>query len=150
MAGISGGAKLEAKLEEIAKRLKKGAVVKVGFLEGATYPDGTSVAMIAALNEFGVPSHGQPPRPAIRNMVAAKKNEWPAAVEKLLEQTDYDAEKTLTLMGEGIAGQLRQSISEIMEPPLAPSTIRRKHSEKPWIETGNLLQSVDYEVKSSG
>lgn len=146
MAGINGGDKLEARLAEIARRLKHGAVVKIGFLEGATYPDGTSVALVAALNEFGVLSRGQPPRPAFRNMIAEKKNDWPASIEKLLEANNYDAERVLMLMGEGIAGQLRQSIIDIMEPPLVPSTIKRKGFDKPWIETGNLLQSVDYEV----
>jgi len=31
----------------------KGPKLKVGFLENATYPDGTSVAMVAMINEFG-------------------------------------------------------------------------------------------------
>jgi len=63
MANIAfaGGAALEAKLREIAERAGAPKAVRVGFLEGATYPDGTPVALVAATNEFGgsvtVPAH---------------------------------------------------------------------------------------------
>jgi len=53
MSGFSGGDSIQRKLEEIAKRLGKSELLKVGFLEGATYPDGTPVAQIAAVQEFG-------------------------------------------------------------------------------------------------
>jgi hypothetical protein len=61
MGAFSGGAALEAKLREIAEKVGKANTVNVGFLEGATYPDGTPVALIAATNEYGgtvtVPEH---------------------------------------------------------------------------------------------
>lgn len=61
MGAFSGGAALEAKLREIAEKVGKARTVNVGFLEGATYPDGTPVALIAATNEYGgtvtVPEH---------------------------------------------------------------------------------------------
>jgi hypothetical protein len=47
--------------EELARRARmlKGAVAKVGFPYGKTYPDGTPVAYVAAIQEFGadVPEH---------------------------------------------------------------------------------------------
>jgi hypothetical protein len=143
---ISGGESLARRLNEIAKSVTTAATVKIGFLENAKYPDGTSVALVAALNEFGVPAHGQPPRPAFRNMVKAKSPEWPAAVAKLLKANDYDAKRTLDQAGMAIVGQLRQSIVDITDPPLAPATIARKGFDKPWIETAHLLNSVDHEV----
>jgi hypothetical protein len=148
MATITGGKKLEAELRRLAGQVAKPAMLRVGFLEGARYPDGTPVAMVAAIDEFGAPSRGQPPRPAFRNMIAAKSGEWPAAVAGLLKSNDYDAEKTLQLAGAAIAGQLRQSISTITSPPLKPATIKRKGFDKPWIETSHLLNSVDFEVKT--
>lgn len=48
-----GGEKLRAKLAEIADRVSDGNAVRVGFLEGGTYPDGTSIPMVAAVQEFG-------------------------------------------------------------------------------------------------
>lgn len=146
---ISGGAGLQAALEKIARGLKRGATVKVGFLEGATYLDGTSVSLVAAINEFGAPSRGQPPRPFFRRMIAEKSKEWPAAVEANLAATNYDVVRTLELVGQGIAGQLRQSIVDLVDPPLAPSTVARKGSSKPLVDTGHLLASVDYEVEET-
>lgn len=147
MATISGGSKLEAVLARISRGVERPATLRVGFLAGATYPDGTSVALVAAINEFGAPSRGQPPRPAFRNMVRAKRGEWPAAISGLLKANNYDAIATLQKTGEAVAGQLRQSIIAITSPPLKPSTIKRKGFDKPWIESGHLLQSVSYEVK---
>jgi hypothetical protein len=58
---FSGGEALEAKLREIAEKVGKAKTVNVGFLEGATYPDGTSVAYVALVNEYGgtakIPEH---------------------------------------------------------------------------------------------
>lgn len=146
MPRIDGGAKLHARLDEIARKLQHGGTVKVGFLEGATYPDGTRVAMVAAIQDFGAPAAGIPPRPFFRNMVREKSPGWPAALRALLKSNDYDAERALDLAGEGIAGQLRQSIVDTNDPPLAPSTIKRKGFATPLIDTGHMLASVDHEV----
>lgn len=58
---FKGGEKIEQKLREIAEKAGKANTVRVGFLEGATYPDGTPVAQIAAIQEYGgtatVPAH---------------------------------------------------------------------------------------------
>lgn len=145
---ISGGDKFEKVLAEIAHKIGPAARLRVGFLEGATYPDGKPVGMIAAIQDFGAPGAGIPPRPFFRNMIAAKSPEWPAAIAGLLKQTDYDVARALKLAGEGIAGQLRQSIIDTNTPPLAESTIRRKGFSKPLVDTGHMLNSVDYEVKT--
>ena len=83
----------------------------------------TSVAMVAAIQEFGAPRVGIPPRPFFRNMVRDKQGEWPGAIEQALKVTDYDAKKALEMVGEGVAGQLRQSIVDLMEPELSPVTL---------------------------
>ncbi len=150
MAEVSGGDALRDALDRIAKNLKRGGTVKVGFLEGATYPDGTSVPLVAAINEFGAPSRGQPPRPFFRRMIAEKSGEWPAAIEANLVATNYDTGRVLELTGAAIAGQLRQSIVDLVDPPLAASTIARKGSSKPLVDTGHMLASVEYEVESDG
>ena len=64
MAEISGGDKLENALQELAHKLGRGGEVKIGYLQNAHYPDGKSVALIGALNEFG--STRAPPRPSLR------------------------------------------------------------------------------------
>lgn len=147
---MRGGDKLRAALANMARELGSGgSTVRVGFLEGATYPNGTSVPMVAAINEFGAPSHGQPPRPFFRRMIAAKEHEWAPALALQLKAMNYDAGRALDRIGEGIAGQLKQSIVDLVDPPLAPSTIARKGFPKPLIDKGVLLQSVSHEVVTS-
>ena len=147
MATIRGGEKFEAAMADLARRLGRPATLKVGFLGNATYPDGKPVAMIAAINEYGAPSRGQPPRPFFRRMINAKQGEWPAAIAGVLQAQGNDVEKALDIAGAAIAGQLRQSIVDLVDPPLAPSTIARKGFDKPLIDTSHMLKSVDHEVK---
>jgi hypothetical protein len=147
MATISGGDKLERALLEMARQVSKPATLRVGFLGNATYPDGKSVALIAALNEFG--TSRQPPRPYFRNMIAQRSPGWPAAIAVNLRANNYDAERSLDDVGQAIAGQLQQSIRDLTSPPLSPVTIAKKGFDKPLIETGQMLNSVGYEVNSS-
>lgn len=118
--------------------------VSVGFLEGSTYPDGTSVPTVAASQEFGTPTI--PPRPFFRSMISAKKSEWGPALALQLRRTNLDVEKSLRRVGEGIKGQLQQSILDTNSPPLAESTIKAKGFDKPLIDTAVMLRSADYRV----
>lgn len=147
MANLDTGRELNRALDEIARRLRRASYVKVGFLEKATYSDGTPVAMIAAIQDFGAPSRGIPPRPFFRNMIREKQRDWPGQIAGLLRGHNYDAERVLSMMGEVIAGDLRQSIRDTNDPPLAASTIARKGFDKPLVDTGHLLASVDYEIE---
>lgn len=136
MRQVAGGDKLARRLAELAKKVTKKATLRVGFLEGATYPDGTSVAMVAAIQEFGAPKVGIPPRPFFRNMIAAKAESWGDGVAAQLARNGYDAEVTLKLAGAGIKGQLQQSIKDIGAPPLSPVTLmlRKMRSQNPALE----------------
>lgn len=146
MASISGGGKLTARLQAIASKAGSEPTVSVGFLSGASYPSGESVASVAMWNEFGVPSRNQPPRPFFRRMIAEKKSTWGNAVALQLAATDYDIPKTLDRMGQGISAQLKTSIRDLTDPPLSPKTIAAKGFDKPLISTAHMLNSVDYRV----
>ena len=146
MATLSGGDKLTSALAKIAQSLAKPVTLRVGFLEDATYPDGQSVAEVAAFNEFGTSK--APARPFFRNMIADKSGGWPKAIAANLKASDYDIDKTMHLMGAGIKGQLQQAINDFSGVPLAASTIKRKGSSKQLIDTAHMLNSVNYEVES--
>lgn len=173
MATVTGGARLDAALREMAQRIASASVVRVGFLEDATYPDGTKVATIAALNNFGAPAAGIPPRPFFSGMIAAQSPGWGDKFAAVLTAADYDAHKSLELMGEGIAGQLRESIVDMTWPANSPVTdllkerfpmggvefsdvLQARHDVaagetaapgKPLVWTGHLLNSVGSEVE---
>jgi hypothetical protein len=148
MATMKGGDKLTKKLAQLAKQagVSKPTSVRVGFLETATYPDGTPVAMIAAIQNWGAPKVNIPPRPFFSNMIIDKQKEWPKAIAGLLQKHNGDAYKALDEAGAAIAGQLRQSIVDTNSPPLSPITIRRKGFDKPLVDTGHMLNSIDHEV----
>lgn len=146
MVGLSGGDKLDARLKALAEKIARPATLRVGFLEGATYSDGTPVALVAAVQNFGSPAQGIPPRSFFTNMIAEKKDRWGDQLAGLLKANDWDATAALNQMGAGIAGQLRQSIVDTNSPPLAPATIKAKGFDTVLIDTAHMLQSVDYEV----
>lgn len=144
---VTGGDKLEARLKEIAANLRRASTVEVGWLDGATYPDGTPVALVALINEFGNAAHGQPPRPAIRNTIAAKSTEWRDKCAVLLKANGYDTGRALALMGEIIKGDLQQAITDYAGPPLKPSTVAAKGFDKQLVDRGIELAGIDYRVK---
>lgn len=145
-ATLNGGEKLEAALAELAQKVSTPGTLRVGFLANATYPDGKPVAMIAAIQDYGAPGTGIPPRPFFRNMIAAKSSEWPTAMAALLQTHNFDTRRVLELTGEAIKGQLQQSIRDTNSPPLKPATIKRKGFAKPLIDTSVMINSVDWEV----
>lgn len=130
MGAISGGAKLDAYLKDMAKKVSKPGTLNVGFLEDATYPDGTSVATVAAIQNFGAPAVGIPPRPYFTNMVRRYRETWGPAVGKLLKANDMDAPAALATMGLVIKGELQQQIVETMGPPLSPVTLMLRKMKK--------------------
>lgn len=111
----------------------------------ATYPDGTSVALIAAVNEYGR-APIQPPRPFFRRMIAEKSPTWGASMASLMVMHKYDSRLVLGGMGEEIAAQLRQSIVDLVSPPLNPTTIARKGFDKPLIDTTVMMNAITYEI----
>ena len=75
--------------------------LKVGFLEGAAYPDtGISIALVAASNNYGTKTI--PARPFFTNMVKEKSPGWPEKIAATLKFTKYDVDRTLGITGEGI------------------------------------------------
>lgn len=122
-AGLTGGDKLRAKLAEIAKQIEGKHELRVGFLEGAIYPDeaGTPVATVAWWLNYGTKT--APPRPFFTNMVKTKSNDWGDELAVILQQNDFDVDKSLRIMGERIGGQLRDAIIELDAPALSPITL---------------------------
>lgn len=114
---LKGGDRLLKRLAEIGKEFGSKKSVRMGFLEGATYPDGTSVAQVAAINNFGAPAAGIPARPFFTNMIRQKSPEWGLILVRLIKQSDGDVDKALAKMGLFMESQLADSIVEMNEPP---------------------------------
>lgn len=139
-------------LEQVGKSLES-KQVKVGFVDGATYPDGTSVAMVAAINEYGNPSNNQPPRPFFRNAISEKSGDWVETVAKGI-RAGIDTTQVLEVAGAQIKGDVQESIAILIEPKLSDVTLhirrtRKKfpnQSTKPLEDTKLMFGDVNYEV----
>ncbi len=130
---LQGSDEIMEALGKIASDMAGGAV-SVGFMEGATYPDGTPVAAVAFWNEYG---HGgrfpAPPRPFFRTMINKESPTWPKKMASLAKATNYNGAQVLGLMGQDIQDALKQSINELTAPPLSSTTLmlRKMFGNKP-------------------
>lgn len=126
--------------------------IRVGFFETAKYPDGTPIAYVAAIQEFG---YGPiPPRPFMRPAELQNKNKWQAGIAQGVKAA-LNGQVTITnaleQVGMVAAGDVRKAIRAVTAPPLAESTIRARQSRKktkksasakPLVDTGQMLQAV--------
>lgn len=119
--------------------------VDVGFFSEARYPTGQLVAQVAAWQEFGTRTIPERPffRGALRRMGDGVLESAASAVA--------DARLNLTRRGVGKVGEvarsvLQESVVELRDPPNAPSTVARKGSTNPLVDTGQLVGSVTYRV----
>lgn len=159
---IQSSNKWKAVLDKI---LKTKAEVKVGFLGGDRYPDGTSVAYVAYINEYG--KGRNPERPFVRETVKDYMSKWIKIIEQTIKD-DMSQENILRayeLAGMDAEGLMREQIKTwpTNSPrPNAFSTVwakdRRAQSgkgtvandpEQVLIDTGVMIGAIRYEVTRS-
>lgn len=140
------GSWMKRLLSRVLRRAQALPHLNAGFLEGATYPDGTPVAAVAYFNEFG--TDHVPARPFMRQAIAKNQDQWPKLLAASLKAAKGDLEKALDMTAERIVAQIQQEIRTLQSPPLKPSTIAAKGFDKPLIDTGHMLNSVASEVVS--
>lgn len=147
----------------LEKALKiSGMKTRVGYFQGAKYQDGTSVAYVATIQEYGSPKEGIPPRSFMRTTIAEKENEWAKLTKSGAKaMVNGNASPRMVMEGLGLAasGDIRKKISEINSPALKPATIANKKRKlakgkkvgsltKPLVETSLMLTALTSEVKS--
>lgn len=140
-------------LEQLQRR-----EIQIGFFETAVYPDGTPVAYVAAIQEFG--SGPIPPRPFLRPAAADNKDKWgklAASGIKAALREAIQLDDALGQVGFVAAGGVQNAIKAVQSPGLADSTIRNRRmrttknknrSIKPLVDTGQMLQSVTSKVET--
>jgi hypothetical protein len=144
--------KIKATLERVPEEFEN-MVAQIGFPSGINYEDGTSVAYVAAIQEFGAPAAGIPARPFMQPTVNEKKDTWVTIIEKQLPKValgKMSAFDVLDLVGMAAAADIQTKIASIYTPPNAPATIRAKGSAKPLVDTGLMLASVQNAVNKTG
>lgn len=136
---------------DLAKRLAGHSKVLVGVQKGAgNYNDGTPIAVIAAANHFGTTTEPKIPARRFLDVAVANKSKRYAnivkrQIPKVLDgKIDMDA--VLDAIGNAAVGDVQDYITDLSEPANAPSTIAKKGSSNPLIDTGNLKQSIRHEI----
>ncbi len=122
--------------------------VRVGYQAGETTDeDGIDMCDIAAWNELG--TERAPARPFLRQTVEKNEsriNEF-CAREAMKMFEGGTAEQCLDKIGVFMKSLVQKTIRDGEFAPNAPSTIRKKGSDKPLIDTGRMRQSVNYYIK---
>ena len=140
----------EGKAFKKALQELNGLEVRVGYQEGLLYPDGTPVVHVALWNELGTVN--APARPFIRNTVDNNQvkiqSQMKSSVNKLAQGAT--AGKVLNELGVFAKGLLQEEIKYGDYVPNAPSTVEKKGSDKPLIDSGLLRQSANYVIKQKG
>lgn len=160
--------KMDKRLEKYLKEISSiRAQVKIGFFEGAKYPDKTPVAVVAFKNETG--SGGNPRRPFMHRTLQKNQKNWVRGIANNLKGKRFArpaVRNAYDLCGQTAVGDIKETISSW--PPGDPrmnrrSTIARKavraksgkrgRNSNPispttaLIDTGKMIASVTYKVE---
>ncbi len=151
-------------LEDILNETKKlkSMCVKVGVTEDVgseTSESGVPLAKIASWNELGVmgPPVSEngggkwfiPPRPFIRGFVDSKREQIAKMLDKvgkLVAGGKLTAEMAMARLGEYGQSGVKSYIRSGTHTANATSTIAKKRSSKPLLDTGTLRNSIRYQI----
>lgn len=126
-----------------------GSAVDVGVIgdkAGRSYEDGVTVADVMEWAEFGI---GQPMRSWLRDWIDRNRDEVQRVSRSEYQRVLRGAqtkEQALARLGVWIVGQIQAWIATGIAPPNAESTIARKGSSTPLIDTGQARSSITSRV----
>lgn len=119
--------------------------------------DDSFYAMIAAVHEFGITIRKEtgsiviPERSFLRSTFDEKNDEWIKFVKKQLPKLldgQMSARTICERLGAKMVGDIQKKLTQLDDPPNAPSTIAQKGSSNPLIDKGGLRQRITYKVVS--
>lgn len=137
-------------MRELVRRARDARVV-IGVLGTTAARPGESLdnVELAVIQEFGL---GVPERSFLRATFDKLKDRWfkfASRVMRLVAKGKIPLERGLAIIGEKVKADVKRAITQGagIPPPNAPSTIARKGSSRPLVDTGRLVGSIDYEVR---
>ena len=155
-AGPNLGAIL-SRFDKRLQQLKTSKQLLVGVPASAgTEKDGMPLARLAYIHEFGAtidhPNGAKiiiPERSFLRAPLKANLPKYRKAFEWFVSRaldSQITMDQALSQAGLMMVRDCQEAISQGIGPPLARSTIARKGSSKPLIDTGRLRQAITYQV----
>lgn len=135
-------------IKTFIKRVKKPGSVEVGIID-AGQKEGTdiTVAGVGFANEFGTETI--PERSFLRSTTQSSKKQIVSLIKKLRKKVhdgSMGQKQALGLLGAFISDEVKKKIVAIKSPPNAPATIAKKGSSNPLVDTGQLKNSITWEV----
>jgi len=137
-----------SRLKDVLKELKNYSV-EIGIFGSDEY------VMVASVHEFGATirrgggSITIPERSFLRTTFDEKNEEWVNFFKSQLKQVlglQMDVQTLFNRLGARMVGDVQKKITDLDAPPNAPSTIIKKGSSNPLIDTGGLRMRVTYRV----
>lgn len=99
---------------------------KVGWFESEKYENGTPVAYVAAIQEFGSPQNSIPPRSFMRSTALEEKKKWAKTAEdgsKQIIKGSLDGKMVMTGIALQAKGDIQSKIASIQSPGLSDITL---------------------------
>ena len=140
-------------LEKLKKRFGNGSYeIAVGLPKGENtsgilYPNGVALLDVAFYNEYGTVHI--PARPAIKLGGRHANQALGELLKSVIRNTNDDKIliEELKKVGQQATSIVKKEITDLRKPPNAPSTIRKKGSDNPLIDTGTYRQSITYQIR---
>ena len=134
-------------IQKALRALMVDKYVTIGIHEDAGQHESDDItnAQVGAINEFG--TEHIPARPWLNPGVASGNAEYLSIIEKTLAD-DGTMTQALNKVGVVAVGKVQKYMTDLRTPPNAASTIKKKGSSNPLIDSGALRQSVTYKIES--
>ncbi len=150
--------------DELAHRiamLERGAYVKVGVLgaeASAQHKNSDlTVAELAAVHEFGAEitlKNGKTIKIAERSFIRGAMDAFGVHLQRRASMIGrgvllgaLDERQGLELLGQEAVGMIKTRITQHIPPPNAPSTIARKGSDVPLVDSSQLIGSISHSLE---
>lgn len=139
------------------------AKARVGWFPSAVYEKGQPVAGVAAVQEFGSTKRSIPPRSFMRTTAIEKRPDWvktTADLSRAAAQGKLEPKNVMPALAMAAEGHVRATITKLVDPPLAQSTIDARKRRlanggkgakstiaKPLVDRGILLNTLTSETE---
>ena len=128
--------------------------VKVGVLGsgkgGQQHSKGITMLELAALQHFGSPANGIPPRPFITEAIKANRKEQARVSAKIAKKViaGMGNKMALDVLGVWATGEVKKHVlsGPHMKPKNSDVTVAKKGSNRPLVDKQRMIGSVTHEV----
>lgn len=137
------------------KRIKRkmdfvdGKEIRAGVLPSAGKgKKGVEIAYYASVNEYGTDDGKIPSRPFMATSADENKG-WSTSVKNAVKGIIDGAEviSQMNTVGEKMKTDIKKNVGTYRFKPLKPATVKKKGHDIQLIDSGDLYDAIDYEVK---